>query len=191
MKQLSLEVRACTACSLVLPRGPRPIFQIAEAARILIASQAPGSKAHESGIPFSDDSGDRLRQWTGLSKDVFYDPESVAILPMGLCYPGRQPGGGDAAPRRECAPLWRERLLEKMPNIRLTLLVGSYAQDYMLGRGKVSERVASFRSYLPTVFPLPHPSWRVRRWAAENPEFEADILPALRDAVVRALCEEK
>ena len=121
------EVRACRLCEAVLPLGARPILQMSPTARILIAGQAPGSKAHASGIPFSDPSGDRLREWTGLSRADFYDARSVAILPMGLCYPGRG-RSGDAPPRPECAPLWRERLLATMPAMRLTLLVGSYAQ---------------------------------------------------------------
>jgi len=181
------EVRACRACANVLPLGPRPVVQISATARILIASQAPGTKVHESGIPFSDASGDRLREWMGVSADQFYDESKIAILPMGLCYPGRQPGGGDAPPRPECAPLWRGRLLENMPDLRLTLLVGTHAQTDVLGAGKMTERVMSFRDYLPTIFPLPHPSWRSRHWAAKNPWFDADVLPLLRHAVQDAL----
>lgn len=181
------EVRACRACADVLPLGPRPVVQISATARILIASQAPGTKVHESGIPFSDASGDRLREWMGVSDETFYDERRIAILPMGLCYPGRLPSGGDASPRPECAPLWRDRLLAHMPDLRLTLLVGTHAQNDALGRGKMSERVMLFRDHLPTVFTLPHRSWRSRHWAAKNPWFEADVLPALRDAVRRAL----
>ena len=181
------EVRACRACADVLPLGPRPVLQISATARILIASQAPGTKVHESGIPFSDASGDRLREWMGASADQFYDESKIAILPMGLCYPGRQSGGGDAPPRPECAPLWRGRLLAHMPDLRLTLLVGTHAQTDVLGPGKMTERVMSFRDYLPTIFPLPHPSWRSRHWAAKNPWFDADVLPLLRHAVQDAL----
>ena len=181
------EVRACRACANVLPLGPRPVVQISATARILIASQAPGTKVHESGIPFSDASGDRLREWMGVSADQFYDESKIAILPMGLCYPGRQSGGGDAPPRPECAPLWRGRLLAHMPDLRLTLLVGTHAQTDVLGPGKMTERVMSFRDYLPTIFPLPHPSWRSRHWAAKNPWFDADVLPLLRHAVQDAL----
>ena len=181
------EVRACRACANVLPLGPRPVVQISATARILIASQAPGTKVHESGIPFSDTSGDRLREWMGVSADQFYDESKIAILPMGLCYPGRQPGGGDAPPRPECAPLWRGRLLENMPDLRLTLLLGTHAQTDVLGAGKMTERVMSFRDYLPTIFPLPHPSWRSRHWATKNPWFDANVLPELRDAVQDAL----
>lgn len=142
---------------------------------------------HESGIPFSDASGDRLREWMNVSSDIFYDEHRVAIVPMGLCYPGRQRGGGDAPPRPECAPLWRGRLLAQMPDIRLTLLVGGHAQTSALGAGKTTQRVMCFRDYLPATFPLPHPSWRSRYWAANNPWFDAEVLPALRDAVQRAL----
>lgn len=184
---LLAEVRACRACADMLPLGPRPVVQMATTARVLIASQAPGTKAHDSGIPFSDASGDRLREWMGVPDETFYDERRIAIIPMGLCYPGRLPSGGDAPPRPECAPLWRERLLGEVPDLGLTLLVGSYAQTYALGRGKMTERVMAFRDHLPTIFPLPHPSWRSRHWAARNPWFDADVLPALRDAVQRAL----
>lgn len=181
------EVRACRACVDVLPLGPRPIIQLSPTARVLIASQAPGTKVHESGIPFSDASGDRLREWMGVSDNTFYDAGQIAIVPMGLCYPGRLPSGGDAPPRPECAPLWRDRLLAHMPDLRLTLLVGTHAQSNSLGSGKMTARVKGFGDYLPSVFPLPHPSWRSRHWAANNPWFEADVLPALRHAVQNAL----
>jgi uracil-DNA glycosylase len=184
---LIAEVRACTACAGLLPLGPRPVFQMSQTATLLIASQAPGTKVHESGIPFSDASGDRLREWTGLSEEQFYNPAKVAILPMGLCYPGRAKNGGDAPPRPECAPLWRGRLLAGMPAIRLTLLVGSYAQNHVLGTGAVASRVRNFRDYLPRYFPLPHPSWRSRVWASRNPWFDEEVLPALRSAVREAL----
>lgn len=181
------DVRACTACINVLPMGARPVIQLSPTAGILIASQAPGTKVHESGIPFSDPSGDRLREWMGLSTAQFYDARKIAIVPMGLCYPGRLPAGGDAPPRRECAPLWRARLLDQMPALRLTLLIGTYAQVHVLGRGKMADRVRGFREYLPKYFPLPHPSWRSRIWATKNPWFEADVLPALRSAIRGAL----
>lgn len=186
-ESLVAEVRACTACAAVLPLGPRPVFQMSQTATLLVASQAPGTKVHASGIPFSDPSGDRLREWAGLSNEQFYDAAKVAILPMGLCYPGRAANGGDAPPRPECAPLWRERLLAAMPAIRLTLLIGGYAQNHVLGPGSVGTRVRAFRDYLPRYFPLPHPSWRSRIWAARNPWFEEEVLPALRESVARAL----
>ncbi len=187
LDSLLREVRACRACAGILPLGPRPIVQISATARILIASQAPGTKVHDSGIPFADASGDRLREWMSVPDDTFYDERSIAILPMGLCYPGRLPGGGDAAPRAECAPLWRDRLLSHMPGLRLTLLVGAHAQTDALGRGKMTERVMAFRDHLPAIFPLPHPSWRSQHWAARNPWFDAEVLPALREAVRDAL----
>lgn len=180
------EVRGCRACADALPLGPRPVFQLSQSARILIASQAPGTRVHESGIPFDDPSGERLREWTGLSKQQFYDDSRVAILPMALCYPGRS-GGGDAPPRKECAPLWRDRLLAQLPDLRLTLLVGTYAQAHALGPGAMTDRVRNFRDYLPTHFPLPHPSWRSRIWAERNPWFEVEVLPALRAAIREAL----
>jgi uracil-DNA glycosylase len=186
-ESLVAEVRACTLCAGLLPLGPRPVFQVSQTASLLIASQAPGTKVHASGIPFSDPSGDRLREWTGLSEEQFYDPARVAVLPMGLCYPGRAASGGDAPPRPECAPLWRGRLLAGMLSIRLTLLVGSYAQNHVLGAGAVASRVRNFRDYLPRYFPLPHPSWRSRVWASRNPWFEEEVLPALRAAVGEAL----
>lgn len=179
--------RVCTVCAAYLPLGPRPVFQVSPTARILIIGQAPGTRVHATGIPWNDPSGDRLREWTGLDRATFYDETRVAIVPMGLCYPGRLRNGGDAPPRRECAPLWQERFRALLPALRLTLLVGSYAQAYHLGPGSVEERVYDFRSYLPSRFPLPHPSWRTRAWAARRPWFEADVLPALRVAVGDAL----
>jgi len=181
------DIRSCSACAEVLPLGPRPVFQASPTATLLIASQAPGVKVHASGIPFRDASGDRLREWTGLSLDEFYDASKVAIVPMGLCYPGRGKNGGDAPPRPECAALWRDRLLQGMPALRLTLLVGTYAQANVLGPGTMSERVRDFERYLPRYFPLPHPSWRSRVWAERNPWFAAEVLPALRSAVRNAV----
>ncbi|HEX6374666.1 MAG TPA: uracil-DNA glycosylase family protein [Allosphingosinicella sp.] len=178
--------RSCRACGADLPHGPRPVFQVSSAARLLIASQAPGRRVHGSGIPFSDPSGDRLREWTGISPTAFYDERVIAILPMGFCYPGRGEGG-DAPPRRECADLWRRDLLSGMPELRLTLLVGAYAQADVLGPGGMTERVRRFREYLPRYFPLPHPSWRSRLWAQRNPWFEEDVLPELKTQVRRAI----
>jgi len=181
------DIRSCSACAEVLPLGPRPVLQASPTATLLIASQAPGVKVHASGIPFRDASGDRLREWTGLSLDEFYDASKIAIVPMGLCYPGRGKNGGDAPPRPECAALWRDRLLQGMPELRLTLLVGTYAQANVLGPGTMSERVRDFERYLPRYFPLPHPSWRSRVWAERNPWFAAEVLPALRSAVRNAV----
>ena len=184
---LLADMRACRVCADELPLGPRPVVQISPTARVLIASQAPGTNAHESGVPFSDASGDRLRDWMGLSADEFHDESKIAIVPMGLCYPGRAPKGGDAPPRRECAPLWRGQLLAQMPDLRLTLLVGTYAQTHALGSGRMTDRVMGFREHLPRTFPLPHPSWRVRNWMVRNPWFEIEAIPALRHAVEDAL----
>jgi len=158
-------------------------------ARILIASQAPGTKVHETGIPFNDASGDRLRAWLGIERDLFYDASHIAIVPMGFCYPGRHAKGGDLPPRPECAPLWRQRLLGLLPSIRLTLLVGSYAQIDALGPGSMTERVRAYREFLPDRFPLPHPSWRTTGWERQNPWFTQEALPALRQAVRSALSE--
>lgn len=186
LDSLLAEVRACRACAGALPLGPRPVFQLSATARILIASQAPGTRVHRTGVPFDDPSGDRLRDWMGFSKERFYDPREVAILPMGLCYPGRA-GSGDSPPRPECAPLWRDRLLEQVPALRLTLLVGAHAQRHVLGPGPMTERVRNFRDYLPAFFPLPHPSWRARLWEAKHPWFAAEVIPALRSALDSAL----
>jgi uracil-DNA glycosylase len=174
---LLAEVRACSACADVLPLGPRPILQMSTTATVLIASQAPGSRAHRTGVPFSDASGDRLRDWMGVTDEQFYDETTIAIVPMGFCYPGRS-GGGDAPPRRECAQLWRGRLMDLLPEVRLTLLVGSYAQHHLLGPGTTTERVRNFRDYLPRFFPLPHPSWRSRIWEEKNPWFSPGRHPS-------------
>ena len=187
LDRLLAEVRACRACAAHLPLGPRPVLHVSRTARVLIASQAPGTKVHEKGISFWDASGDRLRDWLGLGKDVFYDASRVAILPMGLCYPGRLEAGGDRPPRPECAPLWRNRVLAEMTGIRLTLLIGTYAQVHVLGPGPMTPRVRAFRQYLPRYFPLPHPSWRTGVWERNNPWFTNEVLPALKAEVACAL----
>lgn len=189
LDEVAAEARACTVCAPVLPLGPRPILRVSPTARLLIASQAPGTKVHVSGTPWTDASGVRLRGWLGLSEAEFFDYARVAILPTGLCYPGRLPRGGDAPPRPECAPLWHPRLLPLMPGIRLTLLVGAYAQANALGPGAMTERVRDFRRHLPRYFPLPHPSWRTGVWERNNPWFGADVLPALRAEVRRVMDE--
>lgn len=165
------------------------MFQASATARVLIASQAPGTKVHETGIPFNDASGDRLRGWLRIDRDLFYDASRIAIVPMGFCYPGRYAKGGDLPPRPECAPLWRQRLLAQLPSIRLTLLVGSYAQINALGPGAMTDRVGAYRDFLPLRFPLPHPSWRTTGWERQNPWFTQEALPALRQAVRTALSE--
>ncbi|KAA2213103.1 uracil-DNA glycosylase family protein [Teichococcus oryzae] len=185
--------RACTLCAAHLPLGPKPIFRVSRSARLLILSQAPGTRAHESGIPWEDASGDRLRDWMGLDKARFHDAARVAILPTGLCYPGRLPRGGDAPPRPECAPLWHPRLLAPMRSLRLTLLVGRHAIAGRLGAraaARLEDVVRDFASHLERgLFPLPHPSWRTKAWAARRPWFEAEVLPALRASVSAALAD--
>ena len=185
------EVRSCTFCTASLPLGPRPVVRIQRSARLLIIGQAPGTKVHESGIPWNDRSGDVLRDWLQMTRDDFYDEGRIAIMPMGFCYPGVDPKGGDNPPRPECAPRWHEKLLKQLPGIRLTLLVGQYAQAYYLGAGRqktMTETVQRFRDYLPDAyFPLPHPSWRNIGWQKKQPWFAAEALPALRKAVGRAL----
>jgi uracil-DNA glycosylase len=182
---LLAKVRACSVCQLA--EGPRPIVQLSATARLLIIGQAPGSAVHASGVPWDDPSGDRLRDWTGLGRDIFYDPARVAQVPMGLCYPGRGPSA-DLPPRRECAPLWHDRLLAHLPADRLTLLVGMHAQvGYLPGRATLTERVRDFAAAPPGFFPLPHPSWRSTGWMKRNPWFATDVLPALRAAVAAAI----
>lgn len=179
---IAAAARACIVCQ-DLPLGPRPILRVSTTATILIASQAPGTKVHASGTPWTDASGVRLRLWLGMSEAEFYDGARIAILPMGLCYPGRYAQGGDLPPRPECAPLWRKRLLDAMPQLQLTLLVGSYAQADALGPGRMTDRVRDFADHLPRYFPLPHPSWRTGIWEARNPWFTTDVVPALRQRV--------
>ena len=183
------EACSCTLCAAHLPLGPRPILQIGRRARILIASQAPGRRAHESGVPFADPAGDTLRGWLGLDPATFYDPEILGILPIGLCYPGRG-GGGDLPPRPECAPRWQGRLRAVMPAVRLTLVLGRHAQAHHLGarcKPSLGETVRAFGEYLPDYFPLPHPSPRNGPWLMRHPWFERDVLPPLRAEVARAL----
>jgi uracil-DNA glycosylase len=188
---LLASIRACTVCSDFLAAGPRPIVQFGDSARIVIIGQAPGSKVHASGVPWNDDSGDRLRAWTGLSKDQFYDLARVALVPMGFCYPGKGKSG-DLPPRPECAPLWHSRIMALLPARRLTLLVGTYAQQaYLkLPKGTLTETVRTFGAYGPDFLPLPHPAWRSVTWMKRNPWFEQDVLPTLRSNV-RALLDAK
>lgn len=183
-------IRACTICAAALEAGPRPVVQFARSSRLVIVGQAPGAKVHESGVPWQDASGDRLRDWTGLGADEFYDPKKVALVPMGFCYPGKG-ANGDLPPRPECAPLWHARVFDLLPEKRLVLLVGSYAQAHYLpaikGRKTLTEIVRGFQSCGPDFFPLPHPSWRSGIWMKRNPWFEAEVLPPLRKAVRQAL----
>lgn len=183
------EVAACNHCADHLPLGPRPVVRMAPTSRLLIIGQAPGTKVHETGIPWNDPSGNRLRDWLQLDPDAFYDEKKIAIMPMGFCYPGRNPKGGDNPPRPECAPLWHDRLRAFLPDIQLTLLVGSYAQKKYLGKAMaktMTETVRDYQTHLENGFwPLPHPSWRTTMWLKKNPWFEEDVLPMLR-----ALCHE-
>ena len=183
LQQLVARIRACRLCEADLPLGPRPVLRVAATARLLIIGQAPGTKVHESGIPWNDRSGDRLRQWLDLDRETFYDDSRIAILPTGLCYPGRDPKGGDRPPRPECAPLWHPQVRALLPDIRLILLVGRYAQAHVLGRecrATVTETVAAWKAYLPDMLVLPHPSWRTNGWQAKTPWFETELLPEAR-----------
>jgi len=182
------DVRACELCAASLPQSPRPVLQCHGAARILIAGQAPGRKVHESGIPFQDASGDRLRSWLGISPEVFYDERKIAILPMGFCFPGTG-ASGDLPPRPECAPAWRRELLGHLKSLQLTLVIGQYAQLYHLpdAGSSVTEVVQSWRRHWPNIVPLPHPSPRNNRWLAQSPWFDAELLPALKTRVAEAL----
>jgi len=189
LQALIRQVRACQACAASLPHAPRPIVQAGEHARLLIVGQAPGRRVHETGIAWNDPSGDRLREWLNLPREVFYDPQRVAIVPMAFCYPGKG-RSGDLPPRPECAPLWHRRLLQAMPEVRLTLLIGRYAQaGYLRENAKptLTGTVAAYREYLPAMFPLPHPSPRNQAWWKANGWFAAEVLPALRGRVEAAL----
>jgi uracil-DNA glycosylase len=181
------EIRACTLCVPHLPLGPRPVVRGLPSARLLITSQAPGTRVHETGLSFNDRSGDRLRDWLQVDRDTFYDERRIAIMPMGFCYPGRLPKGGDVPPRPECAPRWHPLFRAFLPEIRLTLLVGSYAIEHYLGPGSMTEKVARWRDFLPEFLPLPHPSWRTIGWARRNPWFAGELLPELRARVAGAL----
>lgn len=184
-RRLLQEVRACTVCAASLPLGARPVLQFDPGAKVLIAGQAPGSKVHASGVPFQDASGDRLRQWMGIDATSFYDPTRIAILPMGFCYPGTGPAG-DLPPRAECAPAWRAQLLAQLLDVRLTLVIGQYAQAWHLGaraKANLTLTVRAWQEYWPASLPLPHPSPRNNLWLKRNPWFEAEILPRLRRRV--------
>lgn len=189
LEELLKGIRQCTVCEPYLPLGVRPVLSAHPKSKILVVGQAPGTKVHASGIPWNDQSGKTLRAWLGVSDEVFYDARKFAIVPMGFCYPGRGKSG-DLPPRQECAPLWHLPLLKKMPEIQLTLLIGQYAQKYYLkGRiGKnLTETVRSFETYLPVVFPLPHPTPRNRFWLKKNPWFEQNLIPQLQDRVKKIL----
>ena len=189
---LVADIRACTLCAQYLPLGPRPIVRGLPSARLLVISQAPGTKVHETGLSFNDRSGDRLREWMGIGRDAFYDESRVAVMGMGFCYPGRAPNGGDLPPRPECAPLWHPRLRPHFAAVGLTLLVGSYAVRHYLPRARrepLGAVMARWREFLPEFFALPHPSWRGALWERKNPWFATEVLPELR-AQVGALLRE-
>ena len=190
MNRLLAEIRACRLCEAHLPLGPRPVLQASATSRLLIVSQAPGRKVHETGIPFNDPSGDRLRDWLGIDKPTFYDAGRVAIVPMGFCFPGTGKGG-DLPPRPECAPAWHPRLLPLLKQVQLTLVIGQYAQAGLLcvARGtRLTDTVQAWRDHLAHGrLPLPHPSPRNRLWLTRNPWFETELLPVLRERVAAAL----
>ncbi|MCF6100514.1 uracil-DNA glycosylase family protein [Mesorhizobium muleiense] len=196
LENFAARVRACRICvenpvGRPLPHEPRPVLRPSSSARILIASQAPGTKVHMSGMPFTDASGDRLRDWLGVSSEEFYDTTKFAIVPMGFCFPGQDAKGGDLPPRRECAATWRAPLMALMPHIDLVLTIGIYAQSWHMGaarRPSLTETVMDWRTIwdaptIPKVLPLPHPSWRNTGWLKRNPWFEMDLLPFLRSEI--------
>lgn len=189
LARVSREALACTLCAPILPNAPRPVFLVGRSARLLIVGQAPGRRVHETGIPWNDPSGDVLREWLEFERAAFYDTSRIAIVPTGLCYPGTA-NGADLPPCAKCAPAWQPRFRAALPHIRLTLLVGIYAQAYYLGRRRkrtLTETVHAFRDYLPEFFVLPHPSWRNRMWARRNPWFEREVIPALRERVAACM----
>lgn len=180
-----------------LPHEPRPVLQVSSKARLCVCGQAPGTRVHHSGQPFTDPSGDRLRSWMGIGKEVFYDADKLAIVPMGFCFPGLDAKGGDLPPRPECRAAWHDRLFAAMPQIELVLVIGQYAQAYHLGAARdksLTETVANWRAHfearregLPAVLPLPHPSWRNNSWLKKNPWFDEELLPVLRREVARLI----
>ena len=188
LNDLLVQVRACTVCAEHLPQGPRPIVQIGADAPIVIIGQAPGRRVHESGVPWDDPSGERLRSWLGVTSEQFYDPTKVAILPMGFCYPGSA-SSGDLPPRPECAPLWHEPLLAQLPGDRLQVIIGTYAQKrYIEAPGKnLTETVANWKRYLPSQIVMPHPSPRNQGWFKRNAWFETDAIPAVQQRVRQVL----
>jgi uracil-DNA glycosylase len=189
LNSLILEIRKCRHCEADLPNGPRPILAASAKSQILIIGQAPGIRVHQSGVPWDDPSGKRLRQWLGIDETNFYDRNKVAIVPMGFCYPGTG-SSGDLPPRPECAQLWHDRLLAKLTNVELTLVIGRYAQDYVLGEKAAStltDTVRQWKDYRPKSVPLPHPSPRNNRWLKNNPWFEKEVIPYLQRRVKRIL----
>jgi uracil-DNA glycosylase len=184
LPELLDEIRACRACAGELAHEPRPVVRVSPETRLLIAGQAPGRRVHESGLPFDDPSGERLRDWLGVDRATFYGHPAIGVAAMAFCFPGTDPKGGDFPPPKRCAQLWRSRLLAELPKVELTLLVGAHAQAWALGgRGPMRDTVRDWRARLPAVLPLPHPSWRNTAWLRRNPWFEAEVTPYLRERV--------
>jgi uracil-DNA glycosylase len=182
------EIRACRLCADALPHGVRPVIRMSAVAAVCIAGQAPGLRVHNSGLPYDDASGERLRAWLGVGRDVFYDEERLAIVPMGFCFPGYDAAGADKPPRPECMRTWHDRLFAARPRFALTLAIGTYAQKYHLkerAKKTMTETVKAWRDYAPSVMPLPHPSWHNTNWLKKNPWFETDLLPVLRARVAQ------
>jgi len=185
VRKLKLDIKNCTICEKHLPLGPNPVCQFGNGTRIMIIGQAPGKKVHESGIPWDDASGDRLRAWLGVSENEFYDEKKIGLVPMGFCYPGKGKSG-DLAPREECAPAWHKKIFKAVGKVELTLLIGQYAQDYYLGdriKHSLTATVKAFSEYLPEIITLPHPSPRNNIWLKRNPWFSKDLLPVLKHRV--------
>ncbi|CAN7229346.1 uracil-DNA glycosylase family protein [Phenylobacterium sp. LjRoot219] len=188
MAALLEEIRGCRACAGQLPHEPRPVVRVAPQTRLLICGQAPGRRVHESGLPFDDSSGERLRDWMGVDRAAFYGRAEIGVAAMAFCFPGTDPKGGDYPPPPRCAALWREQLLAKLPNVELTLLVGGHAQAWALGGARsMTETVRDWRALAPAVLPLPHPSWRNTSWLRRHPWFEAEVVPELRRSVAAIL----
>lgn len=189
MKKLLQEIRGCDICARHLEHGVNPVLQAAGSSRILIIGQAPGRKVHETGVPWDDPSGNQLRQWLGVDKELFYNPDVMALIPMGFCYPGKG-STGDLPPRSECAPQWHEQLHKQMKQVQLTILIGQYAQRYYLGdkiKENLTKTVEGYEAYLPQYLPLPHPSPRNRFWLTKNPWFAAEVLPILQRHVQKII----
>ena len=186
LEQIVADIAACRACAGELPHEPRPVTRVTRDTRLLICGQAPGRRVHESGLPFDDPSGDRLRSWLGVDRETFYGHPAFGVAAMAFCFPGTSPKGGDYPPPPRCAQLWRPQLLAALPKVELTLLVGSYAQKWALGErmtGNMTETVANWQAYLPAHLPMPHPSWRNTGWLKRNPWFEDEVIPFLRARV--------
>lgn len=184
------DIAACRACAPELPHEPRPVVRVSPQTRLLICGQAPGRRVHESGLPFTDPSGDRLRAWMGLDYETFYGRPEIGVAAMAFCFPGTNPKGGDFPPPPRCAQLWRPQLLGELPNVELTLLVGGYAQEWALGdrsQANMTETVRAWRDYAPAILPMPHPSWRNTGWLKRNPWFEDEVTPYLRQRVLEIL----